>query len=85
MSKGFQPFLTRRIVDVIMPDVKHAGGLLETKKIAARCADEQSAGCAAQSVGARGIGGVGACVCNTKQLLHPGVRPGVKLTGGLIC
>ena len=33
--EAFQPFLTRRIVDVIMPDVKHAGGLLETKKIAA--------------------------------------------------
>jgi galactonate dehydratase len=32
--EGFRPFLTRRVVDVIMPDVKHAGGLLETKKIA---------------------------------------------------
>jgi galactonate dehydratase len=30
----FRPFLTRRIVDVIMPDVKHDGGLLETKHIA---------------------------------------------------
>lgn len=32
--EGFRPFLTRRIVDVIMPDVKHAGGLLETAHIA---------------------------------------------------
>ena len=32
--EGFRPFLTRRIVDVIMPDVKHDGGLLETKRIA---------------------------------------------------
>jgi galactonate dehydratase len=32
--EGFRPFLTQRVVDVIMPDVKHAGGLLETKKIA---------------------------------------------------
>jgi galactonate dehydratase len=32
--EGFRPFLTRRIVDVIMPDVKHAGGLLETHRIA---------------------------------------------------
>jgi len=33
--EGFTPFLTRRLVDIIMPDVKHDGGLLETKKIAA--------------------------------------------------
>jgi galactonate dehydratase len=32
--EGFRPFLTQSIVDVIMPDVKHAGGLLETLKIA---------------------------------------------------
>jgi galactonate dehydratase len=32
--EGFRPFLTRHIVDVIMPDVKHDGGLLETKNIA---------------------------------------------------
>lgn len=32
--EGFRPFLTRRVVDVIMPDVKHDGGLLETKRIA---------------------------------------------------
>jgi galactonate dehydratase len=33
--EGFRPFLTRRVVDVLMPDVKHDGGLLETKQIAA--------------------------------------------------
>lgn len=33
--EGFRPFLTRPLVDVIMPDVKHDGGLLETKHIAA--------------------------------------------------
>ena len=32
--EGFRPFLTRRIVDVLMPDVKHAGGLQETVHIA---------------------------------------------------
>lgn len=32
--EGFTPFLTRRVVDVIMPDVKHCGGLLEMKRIA---------------------------------------------------
>ena len=32
--EGFRPFLTRRVVDVLMPDVKHDGGLLETKRIA---------------------------------------------------
>lgn len=32
--EGFRPFLTRRIVDVLMPDVKHDGGLLETRNIA---------------------------------------------------
>jgi len=32
--EGFAPFLTRRVVDVIMPDVKHCGGLLEMKRIA---------------------------------------------------
>jgi galactonate dehydratase len=32
--EGFRPFLTGPVVDVIMPDVKHAGGLLETKMIA---------------------------------------------------
>ena len=33
--EGFRPFLTRHVVDVLMPDVKHAGGLLEVKQIAA--------------------------------------------------
>jgi galactonate dehydratase len=32
--EGFRPFLTRPVVDVIMPDVKHAGGLRETAHIA---------------------------------------------------
>ena len=32
--EGFRPFVTERIVDFIMPDVKHDGGLLETKRIA---------------------------------------------------
>lgn len=32
--EGFAPFLCRPVVDVIMPDVKHDGGLLETKRIA---------------------------------------------------
>lgn len=32
---GFRPFLTRRVVDVLMPDVKHDGGLAATKAIAA--------------------------------------------------
>jgi len=32
--EGFAPFLTRRVVDVIMPDVKHDGGLMETARIA---------------------------------------------------
>jgi galactonate dehydratase len=32
---GFRPFLTQRVVDVLMPDVKHNGGLAVTKAIAA--------------------------------------------------
>lgn len=32
--EGFRPFFTQPVVDVIMPDVKHDGGLLETKRIA---------------------------------------------------
>lgn len=32
--EGFAPFLSERVVDVVMPDVKHDGGLYETKKIA---------------------------------------------------
>lgn len=32
--EGFRPFFTHHVVDVIMPDVKHAGGLLESKQIA---------------------------------------------------
>jgi galactonate dehydratase len=32
--QGFRPFLTRHLVDVIMPDVKHCGGLLEARNIA---------------------------------------------------
>lgn len=31
--EGFRPFLTERVVDVIMPDVKHNGGVMETKRI----------------------------------------------------
>ncbi len=33
--EGFAPFLTRHVVDVIMPDVKHCGGLGELARIAA--------------------------------------------------
>ncbi len=33
--EGFRPFLTEHIVDVIMPDVKHCGGVLELAEIAA--------------------------------------------------
>jgi galactonate dehydratase len=32
--EGFRPFFANRVVDVLMPDVKHDGGLLETKRIA---------------------------------------------------
>jgi galactonate dehydratase len=32
--EGFAPFLSRRIVDVLMPDVKHDGGLLDTRIVA---------------------------------------------------
>jgi len=32
--EGFRPFLTRRLVDVLMPDVKHVGGLRETLHVA---------------------------------------------------
>jgi galactonate dehydratase len=32
--EGFRPFLTRRLVDVLMPDVKHVGGLRETYNVA---------------------------------------------------
>jgi galactonate dehydratase len=33
--EGYRPFLTRRVVDMLMPDVKHDGGLAITKQIAA--------------------------------------------------
>jgi galactonate dehydratase len=32
---GFRELIERRAVDVVMPDLKHVGGILETKKIAA--------------------------------------------------
>jgi galactonate dehydratase len=32
---GFRELTERRAVDVVMPDLKHVGGILETKKIAA--------------------------------------------------
>jgi galactonate dehydratase len=32
---AYRPFLVERVVDVIMPDVKHCGGLLELSEIAA--------------------------------------------------
>lgn len=32
--EGFRPFFQQRVVDVLMPDVKHDGGLMETKRIA---------------------------------------------------
>ena len=35
---GFQPLIRQRAVDVIMPDVKHCGGLLELTHIAAAAA-----------------------------------------------
>lgn len=38
---GFRPFLTRRVVDVLMPDVKHDGGLTITKAIAAAAEMQQ--------------------------------------------
>ena len=33
--EGFRPFIAERCVDVIMPDVKHCGGILELNEIAA--------------------------------------------------
>jgi galactonate dehydratase len=33
--KGFLPYITARAVDIVMPDVKNCGGMLELKKIAA--------------------------------------------------
>jgi galactonate dehydratase len=33
--ESFRPFLAERVVDVIMPDVKHCGGLLELAEISA--------------------------------------------------
>ena len=33
--EGFRPFTAQRCVDVIMPDVKHCGGILELNEIAA--------------------------------------------------
>jgi galactonate dehydratase len=33
--EGFAPFLSRRLVDALMPDVKHVGGLMALKNIAA--------------------------------------------------
>jgi len=33
--ENYRPFLTRHVVDVIMPDIKHNGGLLESQQIAA--------------------------------------------------
>lgn len=33
--EGFAPFLSERLVDIIMPDVKHDGGIAETLHIAA--------------------------------------------------
>jgi galactonate dehydratase len=32
---GFHPYISGKAVDIIMPDIKYCGGLLETKKIAA--------------------------------------------------
>ncbi len=32
--EAFRPFLDQHVVDALMPDIKHAGGLLETKHIA---------------------------------------------------
>ena len=32
--EGFAPFLTRRVVDILMPDVKHCGGLAELYAVA---------------------------------------------------
>lgn len=32
--EAFRPFLEQHVVDALMPDIKHAGGLLETKHIA---------------------------------------------------
>ena len=37
---GFSPLIRRRAFDVIMPDVKHCGGLLELTHIAAMAAAE---------------------------------------------
>ncbi|MBI3684207.1 MAG: mandelate racemase/muconate lactonizing enzyme family protein, partial [Acidobacteria bacterium] len=33
--KGFYPYITGKAVDILMPDIKYCGGLLEMKKIAA--------------------------------------------------
>lgn len=39
-TKGFAPLTRRQAVNVIMPDVKHCGGLLEMTRIAAMAKDD---------------------------------------------
>ncbi len=67
---GFRPFLERRAVDVLMPDVKHCGGILEMKEIAASGAHASGIGCSSSAGRSGRYGGHSPGHGHDSKLLH---------------
>ena len=70
----YAPLLAGQYVDVIQPDLCHAGGITEVKKIAALAEVQPRARCAPQSPRAAFHGRRGAHRHEHPQLSHAGVR-----------
>ncbi len=78
----FKQVLTDGLVDIIQPDPSHAGGITETRKIAAMAEAYDVGAGAALSAGADRAGGVPATGCGLRQCGDPGTKPGHSLQQG---
>ena len=71
--EGFEPLCRERAVDIIMPDVKHCGGLAEMARIATVADLHEDSGLPAQPEWTGEHHGVRACLRWHVELRHPGI------------
>ena len=78
---GFAEFCTRHLVSYIQPDVCHAGGILELKKIGVLAEDVPDRNGAAQSAERSQHYGFAACGCDHAGVHDSGVRAEERSVG----
>ena len=72
-AKGFLPYINAGCVDIVMPDVKYCGGMLELKKIASLAEAAGPAGRAARSRESGGECRGGARLRGHAEFFDPGI------------